>query len=94
MLNKDRNLHGHSFVLKMKAYKQDTLNVVSVKVDTVYVYTGPVMITLWMANILRTIYWAVLCYILFSTPFSSSLCIWDVKGCSGRTKDSEFGPAV
>lgn len=60
MLNKDRNLHGHSFVLEIKAYKQDTLNVVSDKADTEYVYIGSVMITLWRGNTLRTIYWAVL----------------------------------
>lgn len=44
-LKKHRNLHGHYFVLKIKAYKQDTLNVVvSVKGDTEYVYTGSIMI--------------------------------------------------
>ena len=60
MLNKDRNLHGHSFVLKIRAYKQDTLNVVSVKADIDYIYAGSVMITSWRANTVRTIYWAVL----------------------------------
>lgn len=59
MLNKHRNLHGPSFVLKIRAYKQDTLNVVSVKADTDYVYAGSVMITSWSANTVRTIYWAV-----------------------------------
>lgn len=44
MLNKHGNLHGHSFVLKIKAYKQDTLNVVSVKADTGNVYIESVMI--------------------------------------------------
>lgn len=36
MLNKHRNLHGPSFVLKIRAYKQDTLKFIGLWSDIFY----------------------------------------------------------